>query len=115
MKKMLIGLLILGSLVQADMYMAVINVEPSKGNGKAWDIGGGSPDILLKLNKKEVNFSKSCKNEYRCVMEFDSTGSSWYVEVYDKDLKTDDIIGAGTCKLDESCKIGQATVIIQKK
>jgi len=54
MKKMLIGLLILGSLVQADMYMAVINVEPSKGNGKAWDIGGGSPDIC----KPQINPTK---------------------------------------------------------
>ena len=115
MKKILTVLILWGSLVQADSYMAQINVEPSKGNGKAWDIGGGSPDILLKLNKEEVNFSKNCKNSYRCVMEFESTGDSWYVEVYDKDIKTDDIIGAGTCKVDEPCKIGQATVIIKKK
>jgi len=115
MKKMLIALIALGSLLQADMYMAVINVEPSKGNGKAWDVGGGAPDILLKLNREKISFSKKCKNEYRCVMEFDSSGDSWYVEVYDKDLKTNDIVGAGTCKLDEACSIGQATVKIQRK
>jgi len=115
MKKILFTLIVLGSLVQADSYMAVIDVKASKGNGKPWDAKGGSPDILLKLNKEKVNFNKNCKNQYRCVVAFESTGNSWYVEVYDKDIAIDDVIGTGTCKLDEPCNIGQATVVIQKK
>jgi len=94
------------------LYIATVSVKSKKIDGKTWDIRGGYPDILLKVDRKKINFNKSCKNTYKCKIQFESNSNSWYIELYDKDLISSDIIGNGTCKINESCEIGLAKVFI---
>jgi hypothetical protein len=50
----------------------------------------------------------------KCIIQFESSDNSWYVEVYDKDLISSDIIGSGTCNINETCEIGLAKVLIKE-
>lgn len=101
--------------LQATDYMMVVDVENLKANGKEWDLGGNAPDIYAKLNKESLPLSTDCKNEYRCVIEFSSEDSDWYIEVYDKDKLADDVIGRGNCTVGDVCEFGQAKVKIVVK
>jgi len=73
------------------LYIATVSVKSKKIDGKTWDIRGGYPDILLKVDRKKINFNKSCKNTYKCKIQFESNDNSWYIELYDKDLISSDI------------------------
>jgi len=96
------------------LYIATINVKSKKRDGTTWDIRGGYPDILLKVNRKKIYFIKRCKDKYKCIIQFESSDNSWYIEVYDKDLILSDIIGRGTCKVNETCEIGLAKIFIKE-
>lgn len=115
LKKVILILLFLVVSVDATDYMLVVDVENLKSNGKNWDVGGNAPDILIKLNRESLPLSSDCKNEYRCIMEFSSEDKDWYIEIFDKDLRADDIIGRGNCAVDETCKLGQAKIKIVRK
>ena len=117
----LLGVIIFSSIVyhffieeNDKSYIATISVKSKKIDGKSWDIRGGYPDILLKLNREKSYFDKSCKDKYKCIIQFESSDNSWYVEVYDKDLVSNDIIGNGTCKVNKTCEIGLAKVFIKE-
>lgn len=101
--------------LEATDYMMVVDVENLKANGKDWDLGGNAPDIFVKLNKESLPLYQNCKNEYRCVIEFSSEDSDWYIEVYDKDKLANDVIGRGNCLVGDTCEFGQAKVKIVEK
>jgi len=113
LKKILISTLLVVS-VHATSYSIVIDVPNLKQNGKNWDIAGGSPDILLKVDGVIQPIFENCKNKYRCVMEFESDTSEWYLEVYDKDKFADDIIGRGNCSVDKICEFDGIKMKITK-
>jgi len=94
-------------------YSVVVDIKERKVNGKSWDVFGNAPDIILKIDGDTLPLIESCKNQYRCVMEFESIVTDWYIEVYDKDKMADDIIGRGNCTVGEVCEVGQAKMIIQ--
>jgi len=94
------------------LYSVVIDVEAQKTNGKNWDIFGGSPDIKIVINGQSYFSPTKCKDRYRCSIEFSSTKNKWYIEVYDKDMKNDDLIGKGDCKVGKNCNLGLAKVKI---
>jgi len=96
------------------VYTITTNVEAKKANGKSWDIFGGSPDIKIVVEGKPYYSLVKCKDTYRCTIEFVSTTDKWYIEVYDKDLQSDDLIGKGECEAGESCTLGLAKVEISE-
>ena len=83
-----------------------VEVKPTKANGKAWDVGGGAPDIMVEIYHKDLGRLKSStsKNTYKSTFEFDIRNITGYIEVkvWDKDLMAHDLIG--------SCEIHYATI-----
>jgi len=118
MKKVILLLMVLLNLSQAkeriiNTYTLSIEVEATKVNGKAWDVAGGAPDLLIKLNGTFLNFNKKCKNSYGCKLEFTFVNETlWYFEIYDKDLVSNDLIGKGNCSVGKVCILGGATIKI---
>lgn len=104
MLKIFLVLVLLVASVQATTYSVVIDVPNLKANGKNWDILGGAPDILLKVDGHSEPIFDNCKNKYRCVMDFQSDTTDWYLEVYDKDKLANDIIGRGNCSVGQTCE-----------
>ena len=105
--------LVLASL-SLNSYSIVVDVPNLKANGKNWDPFGGAPDILLKIDGETLPFDSSCKDKYRCVMEFESEDTEWYIEVYDKDKLQNDIIGRGNCAVGEICEFDGVKMKIEK-
>ena len=35
---------------------------------------------MPKVDRKKINFNKSCKNTYKCKIQFESNDNSWYIE-----------------------------------
>jgi len=114
MLKTFLSTVLLFASLHATTYSIVIDVPNSKANGKAWDIGGGEPDILLKIDGYFEPMFENCKNQYRCVMEFESDATEWYIEVYDKDKFLNDIIGRGNCSVGETCEFDGVKMRITK-
>jgi len=107
-------LLSVSSLYAMDSYRLTVEVDATKDSGKAWDIAGGAPDILVKIDNTTI-FKKECKNSYMCKSVFNSEKSKWYLEIYDKDLRASDLIGKGECEADTNCTLGKAKVTIVKE
>jgi len=105
-------ILMLGCSSKAKLYTMKIDVAPKKENGKDWDLMGGSPDIKVVVDKHSLGLPKSCKDTYRCSLNFTSLKDEWYIEVYDMDIDSDDLIGKGDCEEGEECKLGMAVVSI---
>jgi hypothetical protein len=103
---------IVGCSSKPELYKITIDVAPNKSNGKEWDLMGGSPDIKVLVDKQPLGVSQSCMDTYRCSYTFSSTNDEWYIEVYDNDIDSDDLIGKGDCQEGEKCKLGMATVTI---
>jgi hypothetical protein len=109
----------LSQVIAADTtnYTIVIKVSSTKPNGNSWDVGGGAPDIVLEVEDTRYSTtrhsSKRCEDTYKCEMSFSSKNSKWYLEIYDKDVKVDDLIGKGECQANNTCTLGKATVTIQ--
>ena len=99
---------------QLQEYVATIEVSPVKPDGKSWDTGGGAPDIRLQLADTDYT-TADCRDRYRCEVRFVSRVSEWYLEVYDQDLSTDDLIGKGRCRLGDTCELDQAMVVIRRR
>jgi len=116
MKKIILLLTTMLVLIEAkETYSLTIKAEPAKTNGKAWDIGGGAPDIFVKIDGIFVDFDRSCKNTYKCTINFTVTkGTSWYFEIYDKDLQNNDLIAKGNCSLGKECSLGGAKIEIEE-
>lgn len=71
--------------------------------------------MVLTVNNEIAYSQVNCHNRYRCTFEIYSKNTSWYFEVYDRDIANHDIIGVGKCSLSkEICQIGQASIQIQK-
>lgn len=112
LKKILMSLVILS--LSANSYSIIVDVPNLKANGKNWDPLGGAPDILFKIDGEMLPFDDSCKNQYRCVIEFDSDVTEWYIEIYDKDKLQDDIIARGNCSVGETCEFNGLKMKITK-
>jgi len=122
MRKIIILLLALFFIVEAkeysvNIYTVEIDVNSTKANGKAWDIAGGSPDILVYIDGEKMSFNPNCQNRYRCSMEFivKDNSNSWYFEIYDRDFANNDLIGKGDCSLGKNCNFGSVVVSIIDK
>ena len=115
-KKILIittfAILATGCSNKAELYSIKIDVAPKKANGKEWDLMGGSPDIKVLVDKQPLGLSKSCRDTYRCSYNFTSKQDKWYIEIYDSDIDSDDLIGKGDCEEGEECELGMATVSV---
>ncbi|HHB94221.1 MAG TPA: hypothetical protein ENK88_03660 [Campylobacterales bacterium] len=98
-----------------NIYTIEIDVNSTKADGRAWDVAGGAPDILLYIDGKEMRFNKKCRDKYRCSMEFMSRDdrNSWYFEVYDRDFVNSDLIGKGDCEKGDKCNFGLVTIRIK--
>lgn len=120
MKKIVLLIMVLLSLTQAkehiiNTYTISIEVEATKVNGKPWDVAGGAPDLLVKVDGIFLDFNKKCKNSYGCKMNFTiENETSWYFEIYDKDLGSNDLIAKGKCTLAKECLIGSAKINISE-
>ena len=95
-----------------NQYSATIEVEGGKKNGNPWDLFGNSPDIMLVVEGKHY-YKTSCRDKYRCKITFTSKSDSWYLEIYDKDIRVNDLIGNGKCHAGSKCKLGQAVIDIR--
>lgn len=111
-KRYMMGLLFgMTVVVCAQSYVANIEVAPVKKGGKSWDVAGGAPDVLLKVEGTFVPFRDVCQDSYRCKTNaFETKKKVLYVEVYDRDVAANDLIGKGTCRIGERCRVGEATV-----
>jgi len=118
MKKTLLTLTLLTlSLNAAELlgYKVSIDVKPTKANGKSWDISGGAPDIYVRVDGKKMALKKECRDSYRCEnITFVSNKEKFYIEVYDKDIASDDLVGKGECRAGSTCTLGSATVHVSK-
>jgi len=117
MRKKIVTMVIFATLTagcssKAELYNIKIDVAPKKANGKEWDLMGGSPDIKVLVNKQPLGLSRSCRDTYRCSYSFTSKRDEWYIEVYDSDIDSDDLIGKGDCQEGDECKLGMATVTV---
>lgn len=95
---------------KANLYTISIDVAPKKESGQAWDIMGGSPDIKIIVDKQALHIDPTCRDTYRCKYNFTSTKDEWYIEIYDSDMDSDDLIGKGDCEEGEECNLGLARV-----
>jgi len=99
----------------AGTYHIDIQVSPTKPGGKSWDIAGGAPDIRFAIDGKTVQQEHKCIDTYRCTrtVSLSLDKEKFYIEVYDRDLKADDLIGKGECRVGEVCKVGRAGVTLK--
>ena len=106
------AILMVGCSNKATLYKMKIDVASKKENKQDWDMMGNAPDIQVHIDKYPLPIVKNCKDTYRCSLAFRSEKESWYIEVYDKDLGSDDLIAKGDCKEGEECDLGLAKVLI---
>ncbi len=97
------------------IYDVKIDIEETKNNSSSWDINGGSPDIILRVNSVILPITKKCINTYSCTLSFLSSAHTFYIEVYDKDIITSDIVGKGLCHIHKPCLLNKSTVFISKR
>lgn len=92
-----------------------VSVETTKADGKAWDAGGGAPDVMLVVDQSQRLQSGSCRDTYRCttLVDLPIGKDRVYLEIYDRDLASHDLIGKGSCLLKTKCALGRATVEIR--
>jgi hypothetical protein len=120
MRKMIVLLMVLFSLGQAkerilNTYSITLEADATKANGKTWDINGGAPDILIKVDGVFLDFEKTCKNSYGCSVDFTVENEiSWYFEIYDKDFTSNDLIAKGECSVGKECHFSGAKISISK-
>jgi predicted small lipoprotein YifL len=106
--------LITGCGSKSTLYNMQIDVASKKENKQDWDIVGNAPDIQVFIDKHPMPIVEGCKNTYRCKIAFSSVKDKWYIEVYDKDLSSDDLIAKGDCEEGEECDLGLAKVLIEE-
>ncbi len=99
-----------------ERYRITVDLEEKNTNGKDWDpynIGNyRKPEISISINNSEHLFR--CKNSFVCDVEFLSSSKSFLLQIYELDtVNKNDTIGEGHCLIDESCKIGLATINIR--
>ena len=101
--------------VQAGNYVADIEVDSTKSNGKSWDIAGGAPDIRLRIEGKFLPMREACRDSYRCTTSaFVTQKERVYIEVYDQDAWANDLVGKGECTIGNVCKVGAAKIAFKK-
>ncbi len=108
----IVAILTIGCSSRADMYRIKIDVASKQSDGKEWDLMGGSPDIKVLVDKQSLGLSPSCRDTYRCSYDFSSKNDKWYIEIYDSDIDSDDLIGKGDCEEGEECRLGMAIINI---
>jgi len=116
MKKIMVcAAIVLSGFAVAGSYHMDIQVAPTKPGGKSWDIAGGAPDIRFAIDGKTVHLEQKCIDTYRCTRTVSLLldKEKFYIEVYDRDLKADDLIGKGECRVGEVCKVGRAGVTLK--
>lgn len=96
-----------------NQYSAMIEVKSGKKNGNSWDLFGNNPDIMLVVEGSHY-YNMSCRDKYRCKISFTSQKENWYIEIYDKDVRVNDLIGNGKCHAGSKCTLGQAVIEIRK-
>jgi hypothetical protein len=101
-----------GCSSKAELYTMTIDVTPKKELGMDWDIMGGSPDIKVIVDKHPLYQPMSCRDTYRCSLNFTSKEDEWYIEIYDSDIDSDDLIGKGDCEEGDECSLGFAKIKI---
>lgn len=94
------------------LYKMQVDVASKQENKQDWDMMGNAPDIQVHVDKYPLPLLKHCEDTYRCTLAFRSVEDRWYIEIYDKDLGNDDLIGKGDCKEGEICDLGLAKVLI---
>jgi len=120
MKKMILLLVVLLSLIEAkerilNTYTITIEADATKADGKSWDISGGAPDLLIKVDGVYLDFEKKCKDSYGCSVDFTvENETSWYFEIYDKDFASNDLIAKGNCSVGKECNFNGAKISISK-
>jgi len=120
MKKMILVLMVLLSLGQAkehivNTYTLKVEADATKVDGSSWDISGGAPDLLIKVDGVFLDFDKTCRNSYGCSVDFTvEHGTSWYFEIYDKDIASNDLIAKGNCSVGKECHFSGAKISISE-
>jgi len=97
------------------IYDVEINAKSTKENGKTWDISGGAPDLLLKVDGESLIMSSSCRNTYRCTVSFVSEKSRWYFEADDEDIAINDLLGKSVCSVGQVCNLGRSMIKIKRR
>lgn len=108
------SLWLLANPVQGDReihkYSVEVHAPSTKPDGKAWDVSGGAPDMILSVDGRLTYSNPNCLNRYKCTFEIFSKSDNFYLEIYDKDMLNNDIIATGYCSTDKICSLGQASV-----
>jgi hypothetical protein len=85
------------SIYSQQKIKITVSVNSTKENGKSWDIGGGLPDIVIKIRGENIGSIESPRNEntLKTSYTFDLTEEteSFDIEVWDKDITNHDLIG----------------------
>jgi len=102
---------------EAQMYIydMEVNIKSTKANGKPWDVSGGAPELKVSVDDEFLIINKNCRNKYRCTVSFVSSKESWYLEIYDRDIAIDDLIGKGNCGVNKQCHLGRSDVMIKRR
>jgi len=90
-------------------YSIQITLDLVKANGNSWDAFGGKPDIKIYIDNEYKGF---CKDSFKCRVTHVSSKNALDFKIYDKDVVSDDFVGKGSCTVNDTCKLGQALVII---
>lgn len=112
---LIVRMLEANELMPVYIYDVEINAQSTKENGKTWDIYGGAPDLLLKVDGKSLIMSNSCWNTYLCTVSFVSEKYQWYFENDDRDVAINDLIGNGVCSVGQVCNLGRSTIRIKRR
>lgn len=97
-----------------------IVVQPTKENGKPWDSDGEAPDIAICLHDPDKDRScvppdlrrSKCPNSYDCFFVNEQLTPDTRITIWDLDLMSHDVVGAGKCAVPEKCVLGQATITL---
>jgi len=105
--------LIMCSVYASESFELNVQISSTKDSGKSWDFNSGMPDIFITVDGID---RVKCKDRFYCQTIFNSEIDSqrFSIEIADKDLKSDDFIGSGSCSIGEQCVIGDATIHINR-
>ena len=110
------GLLPAQVAAQAVIASIRVNVEPTKADGSAWDVGGAPPDVGLCVTRPgqaQHCEPSRCDDQYECLFENVTWEPGASVLVVDFDMFSgNDIVGSGVCAPDSECILGRARVYV---
>jgi hypothetical protein len=102
-----------------------VSVAPRSAGGAAWDVANGLPDLAICVTTDarrcvpeerpdRARRRGLCQDTLRCQVHapIAADARSLHIEVIDRDVARNDLVGAGDCAFGGSCRVGRAMVTI---